>query len=116
MNRQIEVAVYPVTGRQGIFEIPHHYCEECDLTISVTRRVVDELDDPRVTLVIRPWLLWFWKPLIRGGWHAPIVTVNGRIVSQGVVPSRDAILQALDAEQETLAERREARNGFMSTQ
>lgn len=94
-NRPAEVIVYRITGRQGIIEIPHRYCEECDLTVQVVRGVIDKLDSRAITLTIRPWLLWFWKPLLRGGWHAPIVSVNGRIISQGIVPSNEALLNAI---------------------
>jgi hypothetical protein len=93
----VEVTVYRITGRQGIIEVPHRYCEECDLTVQLVQRVINEVGNPRVTLTVRPWMLWFWKPLLRGGWHAPIVTVNGRIISQGVVPAIDAVSEAIQA-------------------
>ncbi len=95
-QQPIEIVVYRITGRQGLIDIPHRYCEECDLTIIVARQVVDELGDPDVRLVVRPWLLWFWRPIWRGGWHAPIVTVDGWIVSQGVVPARETLLRAIE--------------------
>ncbi|HUG17275.1 MAG TPA: hypothetical protein VMM78_19875 [Thermomicrobiales bacterium] len=92
---RVNVVVYRITGRQGFITIPHRYCEECDLTVRVARDVVSGLDDPGVSLTVRPWMLWFWKPLARGGWHAPILTVNGRVVSQGIVPSQDVVRQAI---------------------
>jgi hypothetical protein len=92
----IDIVVYRITGRQGVIDIPHRYCEECDLTVEVARRVVDRLDDPAIRLNVRPWLLWFWRPLLRGGWHAPILTVNGRVVSQGVVPLPQTLLAAIE--------------------
>lgn len=91
----VNVTVYPITGRQGPIVIPHRFCEECDLTIRLTRQVIEDVGDARVSLTVRPWMLWFWKPLLRGGWHAPILTVNGRVVSQGVVPARDVVRDAI---------------------
>ncbi len=92
----IEIVVYRITGRQGFITIPHRYCEECDLTVRVAGNLVAELGDPGVRLTVRPWLRWFWRPIWRGGWHAPIVTVNGRVVTQGIVPSRDRLLLAIE--------------------
>jgi len=99
MMRQpsIDIIIYPITGRQGPITVPHRFCEECDLTIRAVRRVVDELDDQHLRVLIRPWLLHWWRPIWRGGWHAPIVTVNGRVVTQGIVPSRATLLAAIAA-------------------
>lgn len=99
---KMRVTIYRFTGKQGFFTIPERYCEECDLTIAVTRDVLQELNESRFELVIKPWFLYFWEPLWRGGWHAPIVTINGRIFSQGVVPKKDEIKTALAAVQRAL--------------
>ncbi len=91
----VDVTVYRITGRQGIIEVPHRYCEECDLTVQLVQHVINDIGVGTARLTVRPWMLWFWRPILRGGWHAPIVTVNGRVVSQGVVPAADAIRQAI---------------------
>jgi hypothetical protein len=95
-SNSVEIVVYRITGRQGFITIPERYCEECDLTVNVARRVVEELGDPNVRLTVRPWMLWFWRPIWRGGWHAPILTVNGRVVTQGVVPSPETLQAAIE--------------------
>jgi hypothetical protein len=92
-----DITIYRITGKQGPLVIPHRFCEECDLTIAATRRVLDELANPSRRLMVRPWFLWWWRVLPRGGWHAPIVTVHGRVVSQGVVPTRARLLAAIQA-------------------
>lgn len=94
----IEIVVYRITGRQGIIDIPHRYCEECDLTIAVARQVLQQLDDRAVRLTVKPWMLYFWRPIWRGGWHAPILTINGKVYSQGVVPAFDGLLRAVERE------------------
>lgn len=98
MSETVDIVIYRITGKQGPIDIPHRYCEECDLTVQLTRSVLDELGDSSVRLDVKPWMLWFWKPIWRGGWHAPILTINGRVFTQGIVPDRnrlrDAILQA----------------------
>ena len=40
--------------------------------------------------------MW-WKPLARGGWHAPIVMVGGRIISQGHALNRGVLTEAVIA-------------------
>jgi hypothetical protein len=92
------VTIYPITGRQlGLLRIPHRWCEECSLTIRLVRRVVDELGRKDVRVEIRPWLRHMFDALRRGGWHAPVVTIDGEIFSQGIVPNAEALKERLDA-------------------
>lgn len=90
-----DIVVYRITGPQGPIDIPHRYCEECDLTVQLVKSVITGLDDASIRLDVKPWLLYFWKPILRGGWHAPILTIDGRVFSQGIVPGREALLRAL---------------------
>ena len=87
------VTVYPMTGRQLFLNIPHAICEECDLTVRLVQRVASDLPDVEVR--IRPWFNHLFDTLRRGGWHPPVVTVNGKITTQGVVPDEDGLRRAL---------------------
>jgi hypothetical protein len=87
------VTVYPMTGRQLFFNVPHRICEECDLTVRLVQRVA--ADVPRVEVRIRPWFNNIFDALRRGGWHPPVVTVNGRVTTQGVVPDEGELRSAL---------------------
>ena len=87
------VTVYPMTGRQLFFNVPHAICEECDLTIRLVQRVASDLPDVEVR--IKPWFNHLFDALRRGGWHPPVVTINGRITTQGVVPDEDRLRRAL---------------------
>ena len=87
------VTVYPMTGRQLIFNVPHSFCEECDLTVRLVKRVA--LDLPYVEVRIKPWFNNLFDALRRGGWHPPVVTINGKVTSQGVVPDEDGLRSAL---------------------
>ena len=49
----------------------------------------------QVELDMRDWLTEWWKPLPKGGWHAPIVLVNGKIVSQGAALNRGVLTQSV---------------------
>ena len=93
------VTVYPMTGRQLFFTVPHAVCEECDLTVRLVQRVAADL--PEVEVRIKPWFNHLFDALRRGGWHPPVVTINGKISTQGVVPDeaelRDALANAARA-------------------
>ena len=87
------VTVYPMTGRQLFFNVPHAVCEECDLTVRLVQRVAADL--PHVEVRIKPWFNHLFDALRRGGWHPPVVTIDGKIATQGVVPDEDRLRRAL---------------------
>ena len=90
------ITVYPITGRQLFFRVPQSWCEECDLTIRLVRSVVDDLDGD-FDVRVKPWFNHLFDALRRGGWHAPVVTIDGRIFSQGVVPDEGKLREAIGA-------------------
>ena len=95
----MQVTIYKFTGWQGFFKIPESWCRECDLLVRATERVAATCG-AEMTLDVKPWFLWFWKPLFRfGAWKAPILVVDGRVVSQGVVPDDGKIAEALNKAQ-----------------
>jgi glutaredoxin len=54
-----------------------------------------ELAGIPVDLDIRDWLTEWYKPLLRGGWHAPIVLVENQIIGQGGALNRGLLTQAV---------------------
>jgi hypothetical protein len=86
----VKITVFRITGQQLFFTVPERVCEECDLTIQVARSVA-ERHPGRVTVEIKPWFNHLLSALRRGGWHPPVVLVDRQRVSQGVVPSPDAL-------------------------
>ncbi len=44
---------------------------------------------------MRDWLSEWWIPLLSGGWHAPIVMVEGRVIGQGSALNRGVLTQAV---------------------
>ena len=82
-----------MTGRQLFFNVPHSVCEECDLTVHLVQRVAT--DFPHVEVRIKPWFNHLFNALRRGGWHPPVVTINGKVSSQGIVPDEDRLRCAL---------------------
>ena len=62
-------------------------CSECTTSYVLLQNFISErLQELPVTLNIKPWLNNWWRALLRGGMHAPVLTVNGRLFSQGHVP------------------------------
>lgn len=86
----VTITVFPITGRQLFFTVPGRWCEECDLTVHVARYVADR-HPGRVRFEAKPWLNHLIGALRRGGWHPPVVLVEGRRVSQGRVPNPEAL-------------------------
>ena len=69
----VRITIYKVTGNQLFFKVSPKLCEECDVLVNVTRRVVNEINDKRITVEIEPWLNNLRSSLKRGGWHTPVL-------------------------------------------
>lgn len=95
MEARRVVTVYPITGKQLFFRVPHSWCEECNLSIRVVESAAADLD--HVEVRIRPWFNNLIQALRRGGWHAPVVTIDDEIFSQGIVPDEAELRAALTA-------------------
>jgi glutaredoxin len=91
----VNITLFRWEGSWGPFKIKIP-CGECSLTKDIILDTMEnELNDIPVQLDIRPWLDEWWKPLARGGWHAPIVLVDGKIISQGNALNRGLLAQAV---------------------
>ena len=94
----ITITLYKWAGAWGPFKVSVP-CGECTLTEDVIKdTLANELKDVDVVLEARDWLTQWWKPLIKGGWHAPIVMVNGQVVSQGEALNRGLLTQIVTQE------------------
>jgi len=94
-NSGVKVTMYRWAGSWGPFQIKVP-CGECALTQDVIQdALVNELEGIPVELEIREWLSEWWRPLLRGGWHAPIVMVEGKVISQGRALNRGLLTQAV---------------------
>ncbi len=91
----INITVFRWAGEWGPFKVKIP-CGECSLTKDVIQDTIqNELDGIPVNLDMRDWLSEWWKPLKKGGWHAPIVMVDGEIISQGRALNRGILTQAV---------------------
>ena len=95
MNNPVNITVFRWAGEWGPFKVKIP-CGECALTKDIIQDCIDtDLAGIDVELDMRDWLTEWWKPLPKGGWHAPIVLVNGRIVSQGAALNRGVLTQSV---------------------
>jgi len=91
----VNITVYRWAGAWGPFKVTIP-CGECSLTRDVIRDTLQhELAGIPVELENFEWLSRWWKPLLRGGWHAPIVLVDNRVISQGNALNRGLLTQAI---------------------
>ncbi|MFT7219940.1 MAG: hypothetical protein ACI8Z1_001557 [Candidatus Azotimanducaceae bacterium] len=93
--RNVIITVYKWPGAWAPFKI-RVPCGESTLTQDV---ILDTLEtEPagvNTTRKVRHWLCAWWEPLLKGGWHAPIVMVNGKVVSQGGAVNRGLLTRAV---------------------
>jgi hypothetical protein len=94
---KVKVTVYGITGRQLFFTVDKKFCEECDLSVDVANKVANEVGSDKVSVEVRPWLSQIFRALLRGGYHPPVVLVDGKVITQGVVPSPDKLRRAIEA-------------------
>ncbi len=91
----VKITLFKWAGSWGPFKIKIP-CGECTITKDVIKDTLkSELAGVPVTFEIKDWLSVWWVPLAKGGWHAPIVTVDGSVVSQGVALNRGLFTEAV---------------------
>jgi glutaredoxin len=95
LNPPVKIILYRWAGTWGPVKIKIP-CGECALTKDVIRDTLEhELAGIPVDLQIHDWLDTWWRPLLKGGWHAPIVLVEGRMISQGGALNRGVLAEAV---------------------
>lgn len=95
--KAVNLTLYRWAGQWGPFKVSIP-CGECSLTVDVIQDTMEnELAGIPVELEIREWLTEWWRPLPKGGWHAPIVMVEGKLVSQGHALNRGVLTEAIIA-------------------
>ncbi len=87
MQDSVKITVYRWAGKKWFLRI-NSDCVQCDLAVSQVRHLVSLYEGWPVELEVKPWLTHLWESLCHGGWHAPVVVVDGHLVRQGTVPTR----------------------------
>lgn len=93
----VEVRVYRFTGWQGPFKIPESWCRECDLFVRTVDRAAEQAD-AEVEVDVIPWVTHLFGALRFGGYHPPVLVVDGTRVAQGEdVPTVERVVGAVEA-------------------
>lgn len=91
----VEIVLYRWAGKWGPFKV-NIPCGECTLTGDIIRDTIEhELAGIPIQFKTLDWLSNWWKPVLKGGWHAPIVLVDGKIVAQGAALNRGVLAEAV---------------------
>jgi glutaredoxin len=95
MTNPIKITLYRWAGSWGPFKV-NIPCGECTLTKDILKDTFEnELKGVEVELVVKDWLTYWWEPLKLGSWHAPIVVVENKVVSQGEALNRGVLVQSV---------------------
>jgi len=95
MTTPIKITLYRWGGSWGPFKV-NIPCGECTLTKDILKDTFEnELAGVEVELEVKDWLSHWWEPLKLGAWHAPILVVEGKVVSQGEALNRGVLVQSV---------------------
>ncbi|EKO3773057.1 glutaredoxin [Vibrio metschnikovii] len=95
MATPINITLYRWAGQFGPFKV-NIPCGECTLTRDILEDTfTHELAGIEINLQSKDWLSHWWEPLKYGAWHAPIVIVEGKVISQGEALNRGVLIQAV---------------------
>ncbi len=86
MKDSVKIRVYRRAGKKWFLRIKGE-CIDCDVTVSQVRTLVARNPGWPVEWEIQPWLSHLWESLGHGGWHPPVVLVDGKVVRRGTVPT-----------------------------
>ena len=92
----VQLRLYKWAGRWGPFKV-RIPCGECALTEDVIEDTLKfELANAQIDYVVKEWLSHWWEPLFAGGgWHAPIVMIDDKVISQGDALNRGVLAEAV---------------------
>lgn len=91
IKKPVNITMYRWAGKKFGITIKSE-CEECDINSGILKDMKQkELIGRPVIIEIKPWLTNIWNSLFRGGWHAPVVLVDRKLFSQGVVINRSKL-------------------------
>lgn len=95
MNKVI-IEIYKWEGEFFPFKIKQK-CGECSLSIRVIENIKERVEKEGigVEVIEKPWLNNWYEILHKGAWHAPIIVVNGRVLSQGDVVTHEQLLDTI---------------------
>lgn len=95
--RPVTITMFYWAGEKFGIKIKNS-CKECDMNHGILEDMKQkEFKGRHIAIEFKPWLTHLWEALFYGGWHAPVVVVNGRLFSQGVVVDRGKLAERVYA-------------------
>lgn len=95
--KPIKITLYRWAGSWGPFKV-NVPCGECTLTKDILQDTFNtELAGIPIELEVKDWLSHWWEPLKLKAWHAPIIIVEDKVISQGEALNRGVLVQAVIA-------------------
>ena len=92
-----DIEIYVVTGVHGFFKIPESFCKECHLFYNAAKKAAEQVDR-EVDIEVKSYWSRFLRPLVRGGYHPPVMLVNGKKLAQGYdVPEPEEVVESLES-------------------
>jgi hypothetical protein len=95
MPEPIEIVVYDWEGRKFGLRL-ERLCVECALALAQANAVAAAHPEWPVRVTRKHWLDHFWEALRHGGFHPPVVLVDGHRIRQGSVPTRAELTAAVE--------------------
>lgn len=93
---EILIEIYVVTGFHGFLNIPESFCKECNMFYQAAKQAAQSTDS-EIEISVKSYWTRFLRPLIKGGYHPPVMLVNGELVAQGYdVPDEERILYHIE--------------------
>ena len=92
-----QVTIYPITGHRSSSRCRNPGARNAT-SPSAASGAWREIGE--VGVRVKPWFDHLSDALLRGGWHAPVVTIDGQVFSRGVVAKaqfREALLTGTDS-------------------
>ncbi|PQJ89152.1 glutaredoxin [Aliivibrio sifiae] len=96
--KPIKITLYRWAGSWGPFKV-NIPCGECTLTKDILQDTFNtELAGIPIELEVKDWLSHWWEPLKLKTWHAPIIIVEDKVISEGEALNRGVLVQAVIAQ------------------
>jgi glutaredoxin len=96
--KPIKITLYRWAGSWGPFKV-NIPCGECTLTKDILQDTFNtELAGIPIELEVKDWLSHWWEPLKLKAWHAPIIIVEDKVISEGEALNRGVLVQAVIAQ------------------
>lgn len=78
-----------------MLKIPESYCKECNLFYQAVKQASEEVETD-VDIRVKSFWTGFPFTVLKGGYHAPVLFIDGELVAQGYdVPDKETVKKKL---------------------